>query len=375
MINVLHLRSSAGLYGAEHVILNLTQPATVKCKHHVVVFENHLNSNEDFYRAAQERNIKITKLNCNSKLDLGSVFTLLKLLKKHQSNVIHCHDPKSVFYAFLATIFNKKIRKVVTMHGWVKNDSNMRFNNFIEKLCLPFFNKIIAVSEEIKEKLISASLSKSKIIYIANAIDTNKFIPLIKSEEIKSKTIKLLIVGRLSPEKGHTNLLTALSVLNKKSITSWQLTIIGDGELKDTLREQAEDLGLIKQVQFLGVKKNTLSYYQKNDIYVSSSLSEGMPLVVLEAMSCQVPVISTPVGAIPDLIKNSKGGMLSSNSSVEAIIECLEKMLLLTTDELEELALNARQYIVKNFSISTAIEQHESLYQTLTVNHKQGALL
>jgi glycosyltransferase involved in cell wall biosynthesis len=261
------------------------------------------------------------------------------------------------------------------MHGWVNNDSNMKFNNFIEKLCLPFFNKIIAVSEEIKEKLIVSSLPEQKVTYIANAIDTNKFSPSISNGERKSTAKKLLIVGRLSPEKGHSNLLAALCELNKKAITAWNLTIIGDGELKDALIEEAKQLELTEQVEFLGVKKNTLSYYQQSDIYVSSSLSEGMPLVVLEAMSCQIPVLSTPVGAIPYLINNSKGGILCLNSSTEAIAKGLEEMLLLTTDGIEELALNARQHIVKHYSLTAAICHHESLYQTLTINHKQGALL
>jgi len=375
MIDVLHLRSSSGLYGAEHVILNLTQPASSKCQHHVVVFENHINNNEDFYQAAQERNIAVTKLNCSGKIDLNTILTLRKLLETHQSSVIHCHDPKSVFYASLATIFNRKIRKVVTMHGWVNNDSNMKFNNFIEKLCLPFFNKIIAVSEEIKEKLISASLPKQKVTYIANAIDTNKFLPSIDNEDRDKLAKKLLIVGRLSPEKGHSNLLAALGELNKNAITAWNLTVIGDGELKDDLIAQAEQLQLTEQVEFLGVKKDTLSYYQQSDIYVSSSLSEGMPLVVLEAMSCQLPVLSTPVGAIPSLINNSKGGILCLNSSTGAITQSLEQMLLLTTDGIEELALNARQYIVKHYSLTAAIEHHEYLYQSLTINQKQGALL
>jgi glycosyltransferase involved in cell wall biosynthesis len=261
------------------------------------------------------------------------------------------------------------------MHGWVKNDSKMKFNNFLEQLCLPFFDRIIAVSKEIRDKLTESSLLSIRVTYIANAIDTDKYKPLAIMNGEPTRIKKLLIVGRLSPEKGHINLLTALSQLNKKNITNWELTIIGDGELKNTLIELSKRLKLTEQIKFIGVQKNTLNFYQQHDIYVSSSLSEGMPLVVLEAMSCQVPVLSTPVGAIPDLITQSNGGVLCLNTSVDAIARCLETVLSLSSDELKKLSLNARKHIVEHYSLTSAIEHHENLYQTLTVNHKQGTLM
>jgi len=365
MINILHLRSSAGLYGAEHVILNLTQKESLLCKHHIVVFENHINHNDYFYQAALKKGISITKLNCRGKLDFATISTLQHLLKQHKSNIIHCHDPKSVFYASLATIFNRNIRKVVTMHGWTDNDSNMKLNNFIEKLCLPFFDKVIAVSNTIKKQLQTTFLNKNKIIYIANTIDTKKFIPADRQVKSNNTIKKLLIVGRLSPEKGHKNLFLALDKLNRIKMTNWQLSIIGDGELKTRLTEQVKSLKLGEQVLFLGVKSDMLKYYQECDIYVSSSLTEGMPLVILEAMSCQNPVVSTPVGAIPELIHNSNGGLLCKNSSDEALFECLEQVLQLSTKELNQLAVNGQQYIIKNYSLTSGINNHELMYKKL----------
>lgn len=367
MNNILHLRSSAGLYGAEHVILNLTQVKSNDCRHTVLIFENHLNHNQDFYHAAIDRNIAAIKLPCNGRLDWKTVKILKQQIQTLNCNVIHCHDPKSVFYAFLATMFNRKISKVVTMHGWVKNDRNMKFNNYVEKLCLPFFDKIIAVSDEIKNQLLATSIPNNKVTYIPNAVNIDKFIPHSPASDKQFNKIKMLIVGRLSPEKGHLNLLLALNALKQKSFDNWQLSIIGDGELKKVLMDKVIELKLEQEVEFLGVQKEMVAFYQQHNAYISSSLSEGMPLVILEAMACQLPIVATPVGAIPDLINGSQGGFLCENNSIESLTDSIEKLLVMSNAQLKETAKNGREYILKHYSLKAATSRHESLYHAVNL--------
>ena len=364
MIRVLHLRSSAGLYGAEHVILNLTGQKSARCHHELAVIQNYLNDNNDLLDAAKEMGITCHKLPNAGRLDLKTLGALRKILKDSKIDILHCHDPKSVFYATLATLFRRAPKKIVTMHGWVKNDLNMKFNNLVEKLCLPLFAKVIAVSKEIRRDL-GEQMRQDKILLLENAIDTDKFHPAPARPREAQAQVRLLIVGRLSPEKGHENLLNALAQLNRQGNSHWHLNIVGDGELKDKLFAASKTLELSSQVTFHGVQKNMLPYYQQNDLYISSSLTEGMPLVVLEAMSCRLPVVATPVGALPGLLQSSQAGLLCRGCSVQDLYLGLSQMLTLEQGARDDMTARGRKYIEDHLSLSRAREKHETLYAEL----------
>ncbi|WDE12259.1 glycosyltransferase family 4 protein [Thalassomonas haliotis] len=364
MINVLHLRSSAGLYGAEHVILNLTGQSSATCHHELAVIQNYLNDNNELLAAAKENGVTCHKLPNSGKFDVKTLAALRRILKTSGIDVLHCHDPKSVFYATLATLFSRTPVKIVTMHGWVKNDLNMKFNNLVEKLCLPLFAKVIAVSKEISTDL-AGQIRREKIFLLENAIDTEKFYPADTGNKNDQAQVNLLIVGRLSPEKGHENLLTALAQLNEQGSNRWHLNIVGDGELKPALIAASEKLNLSHQVTFHGVQKNMQPYYQQNHLYISSSLTEGMPLVVLEAMSCRLPIVATPVGAIPELLQKSGAGILCDDCSPQALSSGLSQMLTLTPAERETMTDRGRKYIEQHLSLSRAREKHEHLYAEL----------
>ncbi|WDE05005.1 glycosyltransferase family 4 protein [Thalassomonas viridans] len=364
MINVLHLRSSAGLYGAEHVILNLTGQSSLFCHHELAVIQNYLNDNNELYTAARENGVTCHKLPNTGKFDLNTLKALRRILKSSKIDVLHCHDPKSVFYATLATLLSRSPKKVVTMHGWVRNDLKMKFNNLVEKFCLPLFARVIAVSKEISQDL-TGQIRRDKIFLLENAIDTEKFHPAEKLRQDSKAQVNLLIVGRLSPEKGHENLLTALAQLNHEGNSNWHLNIVGDGELKEMLLATSKRLELSGQVTFHGVQKNMLPYYQQNDFYISSSLTEGMPLVILEALSCRLPVVATPVGAIPELLQKSQGGILCDDCSPQALHLGLSRIFALEPARREEMTAAGRKYIEDHLSLSRAREKHENLYAEL----------
>ncbi|WP_281560884.1 glycosyltransferase family 4 protein [Thalassomonas sp. RHCl1] len=364
MINVLHLRSSSGLYGAEHVILNLTGQSSAKCHHELAVIQNYLNDNNELFEAAKANGVTSHKLPNSGKFDLATLGALRKILKSSKIDVLHCHDPKSVFYATLATLLSRSPKKIVTMHGWVKNDLNMKFNNLVEKLCLPWFARVIAVSKEISRDL-AGQIPRDKIFLLENAIDTEKFHPAVSRSRESQARINLLIVGRLSPEKGHDNLLTALAQLKQEGNNNWHLNIVGDGELKAALTATSERLALTEQVTFHGVQTNMLPYYQQNDLYISSSLTEGMPLVILEALSCRLPVVATPVGAIPELLQQSKAGILCDDCSPQALHQGLKRILAQDQAGIEAMTAAGRKYIEDHLSLSRAREKHENLYAEL----------
>lgn len=145
-----------------------------------------------------------------------------------------------------------------------------------------------------------------------------------------SETIKLLYVGRLSPEKGIRYLIDSLSQLTKEIQFKISLTIVGSGSEELTLRKKAKKLRLNHCTTFLGYVpygSELIKLYQDSHIFILPSLTEGVPLVLTEAMARGVPIIATSVGGVPDIIKDGKNGLLVPPANSQAIAEAVLRLM------------------------------------------------
>ena len=200
-------------------------------------------------------------------------------------------------------------------------------------------------------------IPKNKISVIANYIDTDIFRPNLKITKLENR---LIFVGRLSSQKNLPSLIKALSGLNLS------LDLIGEGKQKEELKKLAESEKV--SVNFFGTIPNfklpeILNRYR---IFILPSLYEGMPKTLLEAMSCNLACIATNVPGSREVIQNGKNGLLAETSSAS-----LRENILKLINNLEfqkTLGENAREFILKNFSLKTQIQKELSIYQNLTKN-------
>lgn len=309
----------------------------------------------------------------------GLPFSLLRSLRKF--DCIYLHYPffgaTEIIYLFL--LFNKKIRLVIHYH--------MDTND------LPWFSKILTAPSKLTknylfkraETIISASLDYVKNSQIANlekkypekfrevpfGLDTNLFSPKLPEQNngliaktkaivnfvtknfIKRGQVNLLFVGGLDKAhyfKGLLVLFAALSQLNNKH---WRLNIVGSGNLSDYYKQQAEALGLDKQIKFLGRLDDTalIKSYQESDIFILASINrhEAFGIVLTEAMACGVPVIASDLPGVRRVFRDGQDGLLAKTGDAKDLAEKIDELI---GNENKRLAMgkSARIYALNQYS-------------------------
>lgn len=180
---------------------------------------------------------------------------------------------------------------------------------------------VIAQCNEMKEDILKcAYVSPKKIEYIYNPLDLNKIIER-KTEYNPYNTdyINLVAVGRLTYQKGFDQLIRAFKIINEKK-TNTHLTILGEGELEEELREICKKLGLESKVTFAKFNSNPYPYYNYSDMYVLSSRWEGFPNTLLEALACGTKVVATKCKSGPlEILGNNDYGLLVKENDIEAL--------------------------------------------------------
>jgi glycosyltransferase involved in cell wall biosynthesis len=239
----------------------------------------------------------------------------------------------------------------------------------IDELCLPRYESVICVSEDLRDRCLAQGVSADRCRLVENAIDANEFIRRTDLNEAQRRASvpkgRLVIgaVGRLSAEKGFDLLIRAVQqlVLAGHDVEVW---IIGEGDAGPHLRALAAELGLSDRVRLLGYMSDTRPLYEAMDVFALSSLREGLPNVVLEAMAMEVPVVATRVAGVPRLIRDGETGVLVDPGSVEALTSGLRR-LLGDSHTRVQLAAAARQCIVEKFSFATRMQKVRAVYDGL----------
>jgi glycosyltransferase involved in cell wall biosynthesis len=189
------------------------------------------------------------------------------------------------------------------------------------------------------------------------------------------------IIGRLVPIKNHRTFLKAASIfISQNKHLAVKFLIVGDGELRNELQQYAIDLGIDDKVLFVGWEKDIKIVYADLDILALTSLNEGTPVSIIEAMAASVPVITTRVGGIKDLLGEQEEKVCYPNgfSACQRGVVCLKNDATAFAAGLQFLLENenknaartkmARNYVIQNYSEDRVIREIETLYERLTAN-------
>lgn len=265
--------------------------------------------------------------------------TMRNFVKRNLTNdfdIIHAHIT-SFHMGWLGKSlkerFNKKL--VITVHGSKSTYPSERIRKIFIKKVFNTADKIIAVSNCLKDRVLKYGIDKGKVIVIGNGVDLKIFHPINRNEvrailglPMGDKII--LNVASLSKIKGQTNLISAFSKV-KKSFSKTVLVIVGGGELKQELKRKAREEGVEDSIRFVGPQPHGKIPLWLNaaDLFVLSSFNEGMPVSLIEAIACGKPVIATKVGGIPEVICSENYGILvepgNPTQLYNAIIKAFKK--------------------------------------------------
>jgi glycosyltransferase involved in cell wall biosynthesis len=205
-----------------------------------------------------------------------------------------------------------------------------------------------------------------KIQIINNPIDIHSIIDLshekVEHSWFSQNTPIIISVGRLTDVKGYPYLLRSFKDIADQ--VSCRLVILGQGEKERSLKELAQQLGIDQSVAFLGFQNNPFKYMSRSKVFVLSSLSEAFPMVILEAMTCNVPIVSSATTGSKEIINEGANGLLVPIGDEKSLTQAILKLL--SNDSLSNNLAHCGTQRVGDFSADHIIKQYEKLFETLT---------
>ena len=358
-MKVLHIISSGGLYGAEAVILNLSQAFQQQGdRSEIAIFDNQPHPNDELQAAALERSITTYSVPCHGQLDLSVPARIRDLVRSVKADVVHAHGYKADLYAW-AALRTRTIPLVSTCHTWYDNSTLLRAYGALDRYILQRFAAVIAVSDEVRQRLLSSGVAPERVTLIPNGIETRPF-SSISPKPAPAAPLLVGLVGRLSQEKGVDLFVRAAAHLLKDHPET-RFQIIGDGPDRPALEHLITNLGLATRVTLLGRRENMPEVYASLDILVSASRQEGFPITLLEAMASALPILATSVGEVPSLIHPGETGLLVPPNDVDALVSGL-RTLIADASLRCQLGANARRLVQSEFSASRMTALYRRVY-------------
>lgn len=284
-----------------------------------------------------------------------SVHAMLKLgqeLTSFKPDVIHTHLAAGPYCALWAWIHSTII--LHTVHNMPQYEFG-RIKRMVMKILYQHGKAVpIAISHEIQQMVYKAYKVRRDVELIYNPVDVQRF---VRTGKRTASHFTIVSVGRLSKQKNQQLLLDAFRIL-LQSVPDARLYILGDGPLKEELYSTAESMGISENVSFKGNVSNVEVYYAKADVFALSSVYEGLPLVVLEAMAAGLPIVSTDVGGVKDIVTNN--GILVPNLEPTAFANAL---LLLYKDAHKRQEMGKSSSLnVQKFDSNIIAKQYAELY-------------
>jgi glycosyltransferase involved in cell wall biosynthesis len=300
--------------------------------------------------------------------DWRVVADLLRVCRHENVAVWHGHDYKTNALGILLKRF-WPMRLVTTLHGWVEVTDRTPLYYRIDKLCLPKYEKVICVSEDLFEAALAAGVPARNCVLLENAIDAEEYQRRRTVAEAKVALgyppDGLLIggVGRLSPEKAFDAQIRALPALLERGLDA-RLVVVGEGNDRPRLEALARELNVADRVSLPGWQSDVRATFEAMDVFASSSLREGLPNVLLEAMALEVPCVATRIAGIPRLIQDGRNGFLIDPGDQAALDRSLAG-LLTNADLRDVFRTAARRTIETRYSFPTRMKRLAHLYDEL----------
>ncbi|MEA3437016.1 MAG: glycosyltransferase, partial [Thermodesulfobacteriota bacterium] len=330
---VLHIIDSGGLYGAEMVLLNLVAEQIKQGLEPIIASIGEKGAEKPLETEAIRRGFRVEKFRMRPGPNYLGALKILKFARKEGVDILHSHGYKG---NILFGLMPKKIRRipmVSTIHGYTSTGngfSRMRVYESLDSKALRFMDAVVFVSNAMRSNPRFKHLNQSRVHVIHNGIpipdaqfDNSTNQPLDQSLiNFCSQGFTVGSIGRLSKEKGYKYLIEALAILIKKGIDA-RLVIMGEGYERDYLEGLVAQFEVTDRVMLPGYIDEANLYIPLFDVFVISSLTEGLPITLLEAMQSRTPIVSSRVGGIPDMLDESRAGLLVNPSSPDAIADAV----------------------------------------------------
>jgi L-malate glycosyltransferase len=279
---------------------------------------------------------------------------LVRLLQRLRPRIVHSHNPASHLYAVLAHPLVRPSALVHTRHGQQRMLRTLA--PLVNRLSARWTAATIAVSEDVAAMVQRLEgFPAARCVVLRNGVDTSIY------KHSRGPLHHAIMVGRLDSLKDHATALRATAAVVARH-PNFRLRIVGDGDQRDRLLALRAELGLERHVELMGTRNDIPRLLAESGMFVISSISEGVPLALLEAMASHLPIVTTKVGGIPEVLDNARAGVLVPPGDPAALADAICGLI----DEprtARHLADEGWRIVTSGFTLERLAEHYESIYE------------
>lgn len=369
-VKVMYVITKGNWGGAQEYVFSLATYLP-KEKYEVVVVCGEGNILTEKLEAEKIRTIHIDSLKRDISIveEFKSLFDLLKIIKEYKPDVLHLNSSKIGGLGGLAGRIAKVPKIIFTAHGWAFNESRPWLISkaflLLQWITVLLSHTTIAISRKTRNDIDSLSGVKDKVFVVHNGVGQIDFIDkntaINKLAEITNSNPSKIIIGticELTKNKGLDYLINACQNIEQDFSTY----IIGEGEEKENLISLVKEKGLQEKIFFTGRIENAKTLLKAFDIFTLTSRKEGLPYTILEAGQASLPVISSRIDGIPEIIENGKSGILTRSGDVAEITKAL-KYLMDKPDKRAQFGDALKATVIENFSKKKMLEKTIGFYR------------
>ena len=305
------------------------------------------------------------------KIDLINFFNILKSIKMIKPTIVHTELGGDLYGRLAAKIL--KVPFIISTEQNLNPNENI-IHNFLKMITNRFADIIIAISQAVKDDLISRyHVPETKIKIIPNGVDLSKFLNFNKVDRSENTTFKenkidvtkkviLGTIGRLAPQKGHYVLINALAKIKE---LNFECLIAGEGLLKNKLTKQINDSGLENKVKLIGQINDVPAFLSSLDLFIFPSLWEGQGIVLLEAALMNLPIIASEVDGIKEVLNKEDAYFVKAGDQKDLAAKISWLINNYESAPVKERSFKLKTEIINKYSIKTIANEYSKLYSEL----------
>jgi glycosyltransferase involved in cell wall biosynthesis len=364
-MKILHLNTEKTWRGGEQQTFNLLKGLNKKnISSHLVC-----QPGSPMAEKAEDAGIKTFPIAMHGEVDPFASFQIRALIKRYNYNIIHSHTSHAHTLAFFASL-GTKVNRLVTrrVDFSIYRHSFLKLSGIKYRYMSDFY---VAISHKIKEVMVADGIPKERIFVVHSGIDPKRFEHstkdhLIAEFDIKGNEQVVINVAHLAGHKGQKYLVRAIPHVLAK-IPSVRFFIVGGGELLEELKDLSKSLGLDDRLIFTGFRRDVGAFYHIADLFVMSSVQEGLGTAVLDALALGKPVVATDSGGIPEIIQNRDTGLLVPSEDPKTLSNAIVQIL--TDNELAtQMAEKGQAMVNKKFTVSAMVDKNIDVYSQILAN-------
>lgn len=369
-LNILDLRDTYEIGGPGKTILETYRAIdSTRFRLHLGVFlTRHESGDTPFVAAARAQGMPVHLIRGFNQYDPRMIWQVVRLIDALGIDIVHAHEVKSDVITYLASRF-RRVPIITTLHGWIGNSAKRRLLISLDEFIVRHFDRVIAVSGPIRDRLAAAGVPADNLCLLHNAIVIERyrrtgrrgFLADLIGRPIEGPVIAT--IGRMSPEKGHRDLIEALGLVAARGFKV-SAVLVGDGPSRPGLLERIRDLGLEDSVHLPGYVNQPQQILEETDLMVLPSHTEGLPNAALEALAMEVPVLATRVGGTPEVVTDGETGRLVDPRSPDALAGRIVEFL---SDPApwRRMARRGREMVETRFNFQQRTFMLEAIYSEL----------